>query len=662
MYAVAQITLMLLPIFRYELLEDFQKNVFLTIDLGKENLYNILSIYGSNHDEKISYDEFIDAYENALLINAEAEALGFQSLCMESKSFPQKLKSSKDPGILLYIPYIKGNSECLDTKIVSIYGSKILSEYAKLSSERIGRRIAENNLTLVTDLDMTCDLLGMEGCLNSNGKIIGLLKGEYKESISKIQRILEKGGCILSLMPPTMEFKDMDINPFKISLSDANIIIEMGNDVPLLDMQIQKKVPYCLSFPEKYSNKFTERIINGGLAIRIQNHADVICLANKLVSEYTSFDNCIIYCFRSSKINRYFDKIWILTYDVPQYSLIDHSKQYDITQVELVINNENTIIEVIDHTKKRIYHPFKECKIKIDNFNKYSVLYDVKNHFYNCDFSINYHTRNVLTIYIEPIFQKESFMYKIQSDILEDDHIDIQMNDRHELVCIFDKVKEIYFFPAKDQMILGFYEGNAYKFKQVYFNSDINLSGGDIQICPRPPLDYDRVHYYNLEEVIIKYEGFRVFVKKTQAVFYSNGITNGKIHDSVWADYNQFVVNNLIEQENSEERQIFNMGLKLYIKNNLTDMLKGKVSEVNVNNLKRNIHSRLPQNAVLMDLDEVRQELAVECKFEIICSLIDEIIDVGGDEILKINLTLIDECIDDNSRCIFEVEDLQDEL
>lgn len=62
-----------------------------------------------------------------------------------------------------------------------------------------------------------------------------------------------------------------------------------------------------------------------------------------------------------------------------------------------------------------------------------------------------------------------------------------------------------------------------------------------------------------------------------------------------------------------------------------------------------------------MGLDEARQELAVDCKSEIICSLIDEIIDVGGDEILKINLMLIDECIDDDSRCIFEVEDFHDE-
>lgn len=541
-------TLMFLPIFSYELLEEFHESRVLTIDLGKENLYNILSTYGSyNHNKKISYDAFIDAYENALLINAEAEALGFQSLCMESKSFPQKLKSSKDPGMLLYIPYIKGNSGCLDTKIVSFYGGEILSEYAKLSSERIGRRIAENDLTLLADLDMSCDLLGMKGCLNSNGKVIGLLKGEYKDFFSKTERILENGGCILSLMPPTMGFKDMDINPFKISLSDANIIIEMGNDVPLLDMQIQEKVPYCLNFPEKYSNKFTENLINNGLAIRIKNHADVTSLANKLLDEYTHFDNCIIYCFRSSKINRYFDKIWILTYDVPQFSFVDQSKQYDITQVEIVINDDNTIIEVIDHTKKRIYHPFKECKIKMDTFNKYSVLYDVKNHFYNCDFSINYHTSHVLTIHIEPILQKQSVMYKIQSNILEDDHIDIQMNDRHELVFIFDKVKEIYFFPAKDQMILGFYEGNAYKFNHVYFNSNISMGNGGVEICPRPPLDYDRVHYYGLEDVIIKDEVGRVFVKKTKAVFYSNGITNGKIRDSVWTDYNQFVINNLIE-------------------------------------------------------------------------------------------------------------------
>lgn len=112
MYAVGQITLMFLHIYSFELLEELSGYEEFFVDLGKDLLYDHLSIRGFyKPDEKISYDQFSEAYESALVINAEAEALGFQSLSWASKAIPQKVRDGRDPRMLLYVPYIKGNSE-----------------------------------------------------------------------------------------------------------------------------------------------------------------------------------------------------------------------------------------------------------------------------------------------------------------------------------------------------------------------------------------------------------------------------------------------------------------------------------------------------------------------------------------------------------------------
>jgi len=125
---------------------------------------------------------------------------------IEDKKYPGLLKKIKDPPPLLY--YI-GKLPQEKEICFAIVGTRRYSLYGKKIALEISGRLAEAGLSIVSGLAPGIDTFAHLAALENQGRTIAVLgtgldkKSFYpKENIKLAQKIVEKGGCLISEYPP----------------------------------------------------------------------------------------------------------------------------------------------------------------------------------------------------------------------------------------------------------------------------------------------------------------------------------------------------------------------------------------------------------------------------------------------------------------------------
>jgi len=299
----------------------------------------------------------------------------------------------------------------------------------------------------------------------------------------------------------------------------------------------------------------------------------------------------------------------------------------------------------------------------IAEINKLKIIIKNRSNHYikNCYFKINNESNNIFLYVSTPIGDYSFINNKMLNNKLENDEIQIKINQQHEILYIFDRIKKIYLYPSINQKIIRYKEGNIYRYKHVYFNCQYNYiytqSYEDIEAVQVNFMDSQEFMIFKFDDVFIKYDGecyedglrtFKITDKKGKYIFYLHVIYDNLIDKS-----EKTFIKRLKEKaikKDYEKNAFINHNYKYVIKEKLMNIAKNgyKDNDNNLVKLKQYIFYYLDE--YLDDknvLSDVPPEFRIEHMYEYICSAIDEIVVCKTEDVLNDNLKMIYSFIED---------------
>ena len=124
-------------------------------------------------------------------------------ISIEDDDYPTLLKEIPNPPICLYI---KGNKQILNQTNIAIVGCRDATEYGKYVSQKFSYDLSQNGFNIVSGLARGIDSFAHIGAIKAKGKTIAVLGNGLdtiypRENIKLAEKILEKGGAIISEYP-----------------------------------------------------------------------------------------------------------------------------------------------------------------------------------------------------------------------------------------------------------------------------------------------------------------------------------------------------------------------------------------------------------------------------------------------------------------------------
>jgi len=207
--------------------------LFFKKGIGGATCKNLLARHGSFlngvKEERIELEEELKSAEKVL---KTCEKEGITPIPLSQNNYPGLLREISQPPIVLYV---KGSLDFPKTTL-SIIGSRKCSSYGKRTAFRLGKFLSENGITVVSGLALGIDTFAHKGTVEGNGKGIAVL-GSSVDLIYPIsnkplaEKILEKGGTIVSEFPPTTKPSKENFpkrNRIISGLSLGTIVVEAG--------------------------------------------------------------------------------------------------------------------------------------------------------------------------------------------------------------------------------------------------------------------------------------------------------------------------------------------------------------------------------------------------------------------------------------------------
>lgn len=154
--------------------------------------------------------EEIDILLNQILsktyLNISKELNDFKiiPLTIKSEGYPKSLKNIDTPPFVLYC---KGDVKLLKEEGFGIVGTRHITNYGKLVTEKFTKGLVGAGFTIVSGLAEGVDTLAHTTTLNENGKTIAVLAGGLNEIYPKnntnlAKRIVDNGGLLISETKP----------------------------------------------------------------------------------------------------------------------------------------------------------------------------------------------------------------------------------------------------------------------------------------------------------------------------------------------------------------------------------------------------------------------------------------------------------------------------
>jgi DNA processing protein len=206
----------------FEIYKDWNKIWNLNYqDLKKINLsHNLVETFLKNRN-KTNLEEIWNTYVNQ----------NIKIITYFDENYPYLLKETFSPPLVLFA---QGNIDILNRKnLLSVVGSRKHSSYGKSTVEKFIKKIAEQNITIVSGLAIGIDTLAHIESLDTSGSTIAILGSPINEiypakNFQLAQKIKEKG-LILSEFPLGSKIAKENFprrNRVIAGLSQATLIIE----------------------------------------------------------------------------------------------------------------------------------------------------------------------------------------------------------------------------------------------------------------------------------------------------------------------------------------------------------------------------------------------------------------------------------------------------
>ncbi|WP_276485774.1 DNA-processing protein DprA [Paraflavitalea pollutisoli] len=151
--------------------------------------------------QPLTKQEIFASFEKAENLIEESERQNIKALSYGDTSYPKQLLNTPNFPVILYF---KGNIHNLsENPCVAVIGTREPSPYGKAVGERIGYRLGEEKITVVSGLAKGCDTAAHTGCLKANGLTHAILAHGLdsvypRENAWLAEKILEHGGCLIS--------------------------------------------------------------------------------------------------------------------------------------------------------------------------------------------------------------------------------------------------------------------------------------------------------------------------------------------------------------------------------------------------------------------------------------------------------------------------------
>ncbi|MCL4367466.1 DNA-processing protein DprA [Patescibacteria group bacterium] len=125
-------------------------------------------------------------------------------LIYDESDYPALLKEIYDPPSVLFY---QGCQEILNKKALAIVGTRRVTGYGRLVTEKFGLSLAEAGLVIVSGLARGVDTVAHQSALKAKGLTIAVLGGGLKkifppENTTLAREIVEQGGVVLSEFAP----------------------------------------------------------------------------------------------------------------------------------------------------------------------------------------------------------------------------------------------------------------------------------------------------------------------------------------------------------------------------------------------------------------------------------------------------------------------------
>lgn len=223
----------------------------------------------------LNKSDILMAFQKGETLYEASKEKGINTISYGDSNYPELLKSIAAPPIILNV---LGNIDCLqDNPGVAVIGTRQPSTYGRQVGERIGYKLGENKINVISGLAIGCDTAGHVGCLKAGGTTIAILahgldKVYPKENENLAKEIVDKGGCLLSeYMIKTSALANFFVERDRIQagLSKATFVIETdikGGTMHAVNATIEnKRLLAAFNHP---ANKQTDKSRGNQMLIR----------------------------------------------------------------------------------------------------------------------------------------------------------------------------------------------------------------------------------------------------------------------------------------------------------------------------------------------------------------------------------------------------------
>lgn len=203
-----------------------------------EDLFDCLDDYKADLLKIIKLEEYVSIKEqrNLVLVEraiAEYEKLDIKVLTIKSMEYPELLKETDAPPIMLYC---RGNIDLLKTECLAVVGTRRATNYGKTMCKKIVNDVALQGITIVSGLADGIDTVAHKSTLEVNGKTIavlgaGLLNIYPSSNEGLYNDIIKNGGLIISEYKPSEPVVTYHFpvrNRIIAGLSKATFVVEAG--------------------------------------------------------------------------------------------------------------------------------------------------------------------------------------------------------------------------------------------------------------------------------------------------------------------------------------------------------------------------------------------------------------------------------------------------
>ena len=147
--------------------------------------------------------EIISDWENRIDLAAEigeVDRRGLSVLTLEDQEYPEALRQSYDPPLVLYV---WGSIEPADRHALAIVGSRKTSHYGIRTARQFGFQLATSGFTIISGLARGIDTHAHEGAVAANGRTIavigsGLGQVYPPENMALAEKIASGYGAVVS--------------------------------------------------------------------------------------------------------------------------------------------------------------------------------------------------------------------------------------------------------------------------------------------------------------------------------------------------------------------------------------------------------------------------------------------------------------------------------